>query len=228
MDLLESAISRQFTGYEERLKYDTSVSSASSLAYGICSNHPFHNGNKRTALVCLLCHLDKNDLTFQENVSQDELYALMLKIASHGFAPKRTKEDLSDVEVDEVSRWIRKRIRRIDHRERIITFRELKGILKAHGFELENPKGNHIDVVRYVAGNTIFGIQQRPTRQRVLHLPNPGDGIVVSKGVLKRVRDSCGLTEDKGCDSHMFYAKTRPADYFVAEYRWTLKRLART
>ena len=72
--LLESAVSRQFTGYEGKLKYSTSVTNAAALTYGVCCNHPFHNGNKRTSLVAMLCHLDKNDLMFSEKVSHDELY----------------------------------------------------------------------------------------------------------------------------------------------------------
>ena len=29
-------------------------------AFGICCDHPFHNGNTRTALVTMLVHLDNN------------------------------------------------------------------------------------------------------------------------------------------------------------------------
>ena len=48
MELLESAVGRQHAGFHDRLKYDTPVSNAAALTYGICLNHPFHNGNKRT------------------------------------------------------------------------------------------------------------------------------------------------------------------------------------
>ena len=58
--LLESAVSRQWTGLGQILKYPTPVESAATLLYGICGDHPFHNGNKRTALVSMLAHLDKN------------------------------------------------------------------------------------------------------------------------------------------------------------------------
>jgi len=227
LDLLESAVSRQLTGYDGHLKYDNPIQNAASLAYGICLNHPFHNGNKRTALVALLCHLDKNDTTFAEDVSQDELYNMMIRIASHGFAPKRTKEDLSDIEVQEIARWMRRRTRRVDNKERVITYRELRGILKGHGFELEHPKGNHMDVVRYER-RTFLGFPRKPIRIRVSHIPYPADGVVVGKGVLKKVRQDCELTEKNGIDSHIFYASQRPVDYFVTRYRKTLKRLART
>ncbi len=76
--LLESAVGRQHFGYGGQMKYNTPLSNAASLCYGVCSNHPLHNGNKRTALVALLCHLDKNGYTFTDRVNQDNLYSFML------------------------------------------------------------------------------------------------------------------------------------------------------
>lgn len=227
-DLLHSAVSRQHTGYEGRLKYDTIIHNAASLAYGICLNHPFHNGNKRTALVSMLCHLDKNDITIGEDVSQDHLYELMKKMAAHGFARERGSDDQSDDEIRQISKWIRARTRHVETGERVITFRELKAILRAHGFEFENPKGNHIDVVRYEDRGSILGISMGKSRVRYSHIPNPGDGVVVGKGQIKKLRRECGLTDEEGYDSQVFYAKEHPPVYFVMKYRSTLKRLART
>ncbi|MEM6405289.1 MAG: type II toxin-antitoxin system death-on-curing family toxin [Pseudomonadota bacterium] len=88
-DMLESAIARQNVGFGGKLKYDDPISNAATLCYGICSNHPLHNGNKRTALVSMLCHLDKNNYTFNDRANQDLLYSFMLKVASHNIAPKK-------------------------------------------------------------------------------------------------------------------------------------------
>ncbi|MBD2958424.1 type II toxin-antitoxin system death-on-curing family toxin, partial [Burkholderia pseudomallei] len=71
--LLHSAVGRQTTGFGDKLKYNTVEANAATLCYGICCNHPFHNGNKRTALVAMLSHLDRNDRTFDSSVSQDNL-----------------------------------------------------------------------------------------------------------------------------------------------------------
>jgi death-on-curing protein len=89
--LLESAVARQLTSLGGEMKYSDPVANAASLCYGVCSNHPFHNGNKRTALVSMLCHLDRNGLTLTESVTQSELYSFMLKVASHHFAPRRKR-----------------------------------------------------------------------------------------------------------------------------------------
>lgn len=149
--LLHSAVTRQKTGFGFVLKYPTAEANAATLCYGVCCNHAFHNGNKRSALVALLCHLDKNDRTFDSSVTQEDLYGLMVKIADHGFADSRViVHDQSDVEVSAITAWIRKRTRRVDRNERLVTFRELRAILQRYGFELENLDGNRIDIVRYV------------------------------------------------------------------------------
>lgn len=225
--LLQSAVSRQLTGYDGKMKYETAVMNAAALTYGICSNHPFHNGNKRTSLVSLLCHLDKNDLTFSEKTSHDELYDFMLKVANHGFAERGRKGDQSDAEVEEMGRWIRKRTRKVERGERIVTFRELKSILGTYGFQLEDLRDNSCDLVRYEDKSVWLGFGKKTQRIRVMRMGYPGDGQVVGKNLLRAVREQCSLTDRDGIDSHAFYARARPTDYFVATYRGTLRRLAR-
>ena len=43
--LLEPAVSRQYVSSGEILKYKTPEENAATLAYGLCNNHPFFNGN---------------------------------------------------------------------------------------------------------------------------------------------------------------------------------------
>lgn len=227
-NLLESAVTRQFTGFDGRLKYNTPVTNAASLTYGICCNHPFHNGNKRTSLVAMLCHLDKNDLTFDEKVSHNELYDFMLKVAGHGFVERAGRAaDQSDSEVELMGRWIRKRTRRVERGERIVTFRELKAILRTYGFEFEDLRDNSYDLVRYEQQSVWLGLGKRTHRTRIMRMAYPSDGQVVGRALLRDVRERCSLTEQHGIDSHSFYAKSRPTDYFVSTYRGTLRRLAR-
>jgi len=51
--LLASAVFRPKTALGETLKYPTIETSAAALLHSIIHNHPFHNGNKRTALSYL-------------------------------------------------------------------------------------------------------------------------------------------------------------------------------
>src|SRR5262249_14431063 len=61
--LLESAVARQRVGFGPFLKYSDPFDNAATLTFGVCCNHAFHNGNKRTALVSMLAHLDANKHT---------------------------------------------------------------------------------------------------------------------------------------------------------------------
>ncbi|CAJ3014923.1 MULTISPECIES: type II toxin-antitoxin system death-on-curing family toxin [Burkholderia] len=229
--LLHSAVGRQTTGFGDKLKYNTVEANAATLCYGICCNHPFHNGNKRTALVAMLSHLDRNDRTFDSSVSQDNLYELMKKVAGHGFVdPKCSERDQSDAEVEAIASWLRKRTRRVERSERLVTYRELRTILGRYGFQFENLVGNRIDIVKYdtIAEGSWFFKREKVVKRRVARIGWPRDGATVSKQVLRDLRRECELTEEHGVDSTGFYASERPVDYFLMHYSSVLRRLAKT
>ena len=69
LDLLESAASRPGTSFGESRKYTTVETAAASLLHSVVHNHPFHNGNKRTALVSTMVFLDRHNLVI--HTSQD-------------------------------------------------------------------------------------------------------------------------------------------------------------
>jgi death on curing protein len=226
--LLESAVNRQHTGFGGVFKYETPYSSAASLCYGICCDHAFHNGNKRTALVALLVHLDKNELCLP-STTQDELYDLMLSIADHKLIKKpNERHDISDDEVEAIARWLRKRTAKVSKGERPITYRQLRRILSGYGIEMENAGQNQAELVRYK--NERVGIFKKRTerrRHKVATIGYRDEGTQLSKGEVKNIRELCGLTEADGVDSNMFYASGEIIDSFVNNYRKLLRRLAR-
>ncbi|MGB7209547.1 MAG: type II toxin-antitoxin system death-on-curing family toxin [Pyrinomonadaceae bacterium] len=67
-----------------------------SYAYGIAKNHPFIDGNKRTALVVMRTFLASNDIEFV--ASREEKYRAFLELAEG----KLSEEELAT--------WIRKHI----------------------------------------------------------------------------------------------------------------------
>jgi death-on-curing protein len=69
---------------------------AASLAYGIAKNHPFIDGNKRTALVVARTFLLLNG--FNINANQEEKYLTFLKLAEGNLS----EEELTD--------WIRQKL----------------------------------------------------------------------------------------------------------------------
>ena len=79
MGLLESAVlgCTQTFGGEDL--YPTVIEKASRMAYSICKNHPFVDGNKRVAVSALLVILRMNDIAI--SFTQKELIILGLGIA---------------------------------------------------------------------------------------------------------------------------------------------------
>lgn len=93
--LLLSALARP----ENLLAYGEDVdlaALAASYAYGIAKNHPFIDGNKRTALVVMRTFLASNDVDFV--ASREEKYRAFLELAEGTLS----EEDLGT--------WIRKHI----------------------------------------------------------------------------------------------------------------------
>ena len=229
--LLESAIARQHVGYDGKFKYDTPLSNAATLCYGVCCNHSLHNGNKRTALVSLLCHLDNNDFTFKDKIDQNILYTFMLNIADHRLIPKRKIKahiDQSDQEVKAMTEWLIKKTRKYEKGERILSYKEFEKALREFDIFFENQKGNYVDVVKYtMERNSLFSRKKVRTGNKVAHIPY-FPGRTVGKTLIKSVRNQCGLTVKNGVDSAIFYGTHTSPDEFIVKYRKTLQKLAKT
>lgn len=235
-DLLESAVSRQHTGLGRQLKYSDPVDNAATLTYGVCSDHPFHNGNKRTAVVAMLVHLDKNRLTLF-GANQNDIYQMILSVAAHTITdrrqPRRRKLSKAlrpdpDAEVAAISEWLHQRAKRLRRGEKEITYRELRKILQRFGYDLVDPKGNSIDIVRHVEEHKgLLGRKKIVVAKHVGNIPFPGDTRIAGMRHIKYVRELCNLREEDGVDTESFYNEGAVIDGFVNKYRTVLRRLAR-
>lgn len=227
--LLGSAVSRQHSGLGGTLKYPDAVHNAATLAFGICCDHPFHNGNKRSALVTLLVHLDKNHISLA-GTPDAELFELMLNIAKHEVAPEsKSKRPLNypsaDEEVEAIAKWIKDRARPLNRGERLITYKQLRRILTHYNYELDNPDGNFIQIYKIVEEKPLFR-SPRKVRQRVGSVGYPREGGVISIENIKHVRRICKLREEDGVDSDAFYEDGATIDTFINQHRRILQRLA--
>jgi death-on-curing protein len=233
MTLLESAVHRQHTSLGGTLKYPEPIENAATLTFGLCNDHPFHNGNKRTSLVAMLVHLDRNKLTLYEDVGQKQLFEMILDVAQHslGRSHRRVEEHTrrnADEEVHSITEWIRRRAARVRRGERQITYRELRRILGRFGYRLDNPHGNAIDVARLESREKgLFKKSLVTVRKHVGTIGFPGDNRFVPLKVLKQVRVMCKLCEEDGVDTESFYDEAALIDAFVNRYRTILRRLAR-
>jgi len=237
--LLESAVGRQHAGFGPFRKYPDPLSNAATLTFGVCCDHPFHNGNKRTALVAMLAHLDKNHLTLK-GVRQDELYAVMVELASRELnlerIPPRVRKRLgvlkydSDHQVTELSNWLEVRTERVTRGERRVTYRQVRQLLQPHGYRLaQTQNGNLIDVLKEETQRK--GVLRRDTRTELKSIGRIGyrnEGETVSVKTMKELRRLCRLREEDGVDSSAFYEGADVIDFFINEYRTVLRRLANT
>lgn len=102
--LLASAASRPHTSLAGIEKYTSVEAKAAALFHSLVTNHPFHNGNKRTALVSLLAFLDRNGRGLM--VSDDELFEFVLSVADNQIRDQ-TKTGHADEVVELIKQWLR-------------------------------------------------------------------------------------------------------------------------
>jgi death-on-curing protein len=189
-------------------KYERPHEKVATLFFGLVKNHPFPNGNKRTALICSLVALERScfDLC---NTTEEELYDMATSIAADSFPiPKRLQAD-PDAEVRALAVWFRGRMKRQGTGDHVTNFRELRKILTAHGCEFDAPQGNSIRIRR---------------GPLVAKTGYPRENFEVSVAEVKNIRRKLDL--DSLGSSREFYDIDNSVDQFVDDYRYLLWRLA--
>ena len=101
-DLLESALNnprQKFAGLE---LYPTFVKKAAVLYYGMIKNHPFKNGNKRTATATLLVFIFVNNFWIkgEQHKVEDYFVALAQRVARSEGSGER------DTFLNEIENWL--------------------------------------------------------------------------------------------------------------------------
>lgn len=80
--LLESAIAAPKATMMGQPLFTDPVEIAAAYLFYICRNHPFIDGNKRTALATCLVFLSENGLLAEERLDADEWVSFVLAVAS--------------------------------------------------------------------------------------------------------------------------------------------------
>jgi death-on-curing protein len=91
--LLESAINRPFQTFDSPDLYPDPVDKAAAIFESIITNHPFVDGNKRTAYVLMRLILKSNNLDIRSG--QNEKYDFVIRSAS------------GQVSFDQIRAWIK-------------------------------------------------------------------------------------------------------------------------
>ncbi len=228
-NLLHSAVYRQFTGFDGTDKWETSFERCATLLFGLIKDHPFHDANKRTALLVLLYFLYLINRT--PTIGQKELEDFIVEIAEDRLRQYRRLQSLQsrtdDPEIYFIADYLRRHSRMLDKRYYTITYAELDSRLRGFGYCLSNPHKNLIDICRIEKSRGFLGFGKETTRfVTVAQIGFPSWKRQVGKGAIATVRRKTGLTPEKGVDSESFYRGTDPLYSLIAEYAGPLERLA--
>ena len=93
--LLDSALARPLNRYAYEGQDDL-VALAATYAVAVAKNHPFVDGNKRAAFVCLGLFLLDNGLSLE--ASDEDATATMLKVAA------------GDMDIEALAEWLKGRV----------------------------------------------------------------------------------------------------------------------
>ena len=225
-DLLSSAVHRQTTSFGNIEKWSTEFQKMATLLYGLVKNHAFHDGNKRTALLVLLLHMDRQHL--QIRVPQTKLETLIVRIAANTLDEYQSFDRYKDNEepvINFIADILKKYTRRTNKQYYSITYAELNTKLNKYNVRLGNPSGNYISVYQ-IKSNKLFKIIPQPKKEvKVLQIGFPGWKKQVNQKALKAVLRATHLTADYGVDSDVFFNGEEPMYALINEYREPLLRL---
>jgi len=90
ISLLSSALALPESTYDGKYLHKNIPEMACAYAFHISENHPFIDGNKRTALASALVFLDLNGYEFTS--SEEEVYETMMLVAKGEFKKEQLKD----------------------------------------------------------------------------------------------------------------------------------------
>lgn len=225
ISLLHSALNRQFVQFAGTPKWRDRIDVCATLMFGLIKNHPFHDANKRTAFLTSILHLQKIGRT--PTLSQEAFEDFTVAIADNSLSAY-TREDQanlpkSDKEVAIISHFLRRNTREIDLKNRNITYKRLDSLLKKRGLRLEAPRGNRINLVRFLTPDTLTEVDEP---YRIAHIGFHGMTKEVSKKDIHTVRSAAKLDVQHGYDSQAFFFGVEDPLTLINKYKEPLRRLA--
>lgn len=218
INALHSALYRQHVALGGVKKWQSRYEICATLLFGLIKNHPFRDGNKRTALLSSLYFLYKNKLVI--TVSHQKLVEITVEIAEI-----KSMNGSADREIKRIAKILKNSTRDLDKRYYTITYKQLDKILKRFDFYLGDKRGNVVEVMKMPQKKRgIFGFPKNP--KKITQIGFPGETKQVSKIDIKKVREETGLTHRNGIDSKVFFKGLERTDELLAHYQDALRQLA--
>lgn len=78
--LLDSALAQPQASFDGEYVHENIFEMAAAYGFHICKNHPFYDGNKRTALIAMYTFLYVNG--YQLKADKKSLYAVVMDLAN--------------------------------------------------------------------------------------------------------------------------------------------------
>lgn len=228
LNLLHSAINRQLVSYGGKAKWSDKYDLCATLFWGLIKNHPFHDCNKRTALLSALYFLLRIGRT--PDAPQKDFENLTVRVAEsklNDYKEFKRFEKVEDAEVRFLSNFFKRNTREIDKRSYIVTYNQLNQILSRYKHRLEYPADNYIDIVKDEV--RVRGLIRR-TREMVtvsvMRIRFPGWRSEVNASTVRAVRKKLNLEDRDGVDSRAFFHGVDPLEALISTYKGPLQRLA--
>ncbi len=222
INLLISAVSRQFTSFFGKEKWTNELERCATLFFGLIKNHPFHDGNKRTALLSTLYFLSK--INRVPKVKHKELEELTISVAennlNHYIQFKKFQRD-NDPEILFIAHFFRKKTRKVNKIKYLMTFHELNIKLKNYNYKLDYPEKNYIYVIKLE--KKLFS--KKIDEKKILKIGFPGWKKEVDKKTIHKILKKTGITYHNGFDSETFFHEKEPLQSLIPVYHGLLMRL---
>ncbi|MBI3170396.1 MAG: Fic family protein [Chloroflexi bacterium] len=228
LNLLHSTLSRQFSGYQNKEKWNTDLEICASLFWGLVKNHAFHDVNKRTAILSLFYHLLKlKRFPHRPHKLYEQLAICVASNSLENYPVYEKYKDKHDAEVLFIADFLSHNTRKMEKTEYKITFRQLDNILRKYEFGLAYSDNNKIDIVKYYDEKVgLLGRKIIQREQRIASIGFPGWTRQVNLTTVKQIRRLTGLTVENGYDSETFYHDADSLPFLINEFQGLLIRLA--
>ncbi|MGZ3611452.1 MAG: type II toxin-antitoxin system death-on-curing family toxin [Ktedonobacteraceae bacterium] len=95
IDALDAALHMPQAGFGGELLHTTILEMAAAYGFHLCQNHPFLDGNKRTAGMVMFTFLQLNSI--KPYASEPDYYAVMMSVASGQMSKQQLAEWLQEM-----------------------------------------------------------------------------------------------------------------------------------
>ncbi len=165
--------------------YPETIDKAAVLFHAIISNHTFHNGNKRVALLTTMCFLDNNGY-WLDKCDDVALFDFTRRTAAHEIAPERKNE------VKAIKAFLKKNSRKRKLEDQQLSLHVLAQHLQNAGFYIVD-NGDYYDISKNKKRHTKILKKGASGKE---HYDAP---------YIKSLRKKLLLTPTNGWDSMRFY-----------------------